>query len=247
MTNPRVAFVTGGAGGIGAAICRSLTESGHRVVVADIEADAASDLAQSIDGLGLACDVTDASSVEAALDQTKSALGPIDVLVNCAGWDDFLPFVETDDAFLDKVLAINLAGPIRLTRLVLPGMMERHWGRVINIASDAGRVGSSLEAVYSGAKGGLIAFTKTIAREAARAGVTANSVCPGPTDTPMLTRLAESSAMGEKISKALTRAVPMGRLGQPEDIGPAVAFLASEDAGFITGQTLSISGGLTMA
>lgn len=247
MSESRVALVTGGGGGIGGAICRSLAKEGHRVAVADISASSAESIAKEIGGLAVELDVTSLESIDAAIANVESELGPVEILVNCAGWDDFKPFLETDEAFMQKVLDINLAGPIRLTRAILPGMVERQSGRIINIASDAGRVGSSLEAVYSGAKGGLIAFTKTIARESARAGVTVNSVCPGPTDTPLLGALAESSERGAKIAKALSRAVPMGRIGRPEDVGPAVAFLASDDAGFITGQTLSISGGLTMA
>lgn len=239
--------MTGGGGGIGGAICRSLAGAGHRVAVADVVLENAQSVADEIGGLAVALDVTDVDSVRGAVAEAERALGSIEILVNCAGWDDFIPFVDTDEAFMKKVLDINLAGPIRVTHAVLPGMLERTWGRIINISSDAGRVGSSLESVYSGAKGGLIAFSKTIARESARAGVTVNSVCPGPTDTPLLAGLAESGEMGAKISKALVRAVPMGRIGQPEDVGPAVAFLASDDAGYITGQTLSISGGLTMA
>jgi 2-hydroxycyclohexanecarboxyl-CoA dehydrogenase len=167
--------------------------------------------------------------------------------VNNAGWDDFMPFVATTEEFWDKVLEVNFKGALRVTHAVVPGMMERGFGRVINIGSDAGRVGSSLEAVYSGAKGGLIAFTKTLAREVATKGVTANAVCPGPTDTPMLRNFASNAGDAEKVIGGMTRAVPMKRLGRPEDIGPAVAFLASDEAAFITGQTLSVSGGLTMA
>ena len=245
MSTERVAFVTGGGGGIGSAICRSLAKGGARIVVADLNRETAESVAKEVGGIALTLDVTLRESLDAAMLAAKEGLGAIDILVNCAGWDDFKPFVETDDAFLEKVLAINLAGPMRVTRAVLPGMIERGWGRIVNIASDAGRVGSSLEAVYSGAKGGLIAFSKTIARETARNGVTCNSVCPGPTDTPMLR--AFTGGAGEKVLAAMTRAVPMKRLGLPEDIGPAVAFLASEDAAFITGQTLSVSGGLTMS
>ena len=243
----RVALVTGGGGGIGGAICRSLAAGGVKVAVADVVVEGADAVAGEIGGHAIRMDVTSTDSIAGAIADTESALGPIEILVNCAGWDEFKPFVEVDEAFITKVLDINLAGPMRLTRAVLPGMLERGWGRVINIASDAGRVGSSLEGVYSGAKGGLIAFSKTIARESARAGVTVNSVCPGPTDTPLLAGLTESGEMGAKISKALVRAVPMGRIGVPEDVGPIVAFLSSEGAGFITGQTISVSGGLTMA
>lgn len=246
MTGPRVAFVTGGAGGIGGAICRSLAESGCRVAVADLAHDAAQKLASEIRGIAVELDVTRPESVQNAIKQTENGLGPVDILVNCAGWDQFKPFIETDEAFLHKVLEINLAGPMRVTRAVLPGMIARQWGRVINIASDAGRVGSSLEAIYSGAKGGLIAFTKTIARETARYRITANAVCPGPTETPMLLAGTGQGDAAQKVIDAMVRAVPMRRLGQPHDIAPAVAFLASDHAAFITGQTLSISGGLTM-
>lgn len=239
----RTALVTGGAGGIGAEICRALAAGGHRVAVADLDAEAAGAVAKEVDGVAVELDVTRAESVEAAI----ASWAPVEICVNCAGWDRFLPFLETDEAFAEKVIAINLHGPIRVTRRVLPGMVERGWGRIINIASDAGRVGSSLEAVYSGAKGGVIAFTKTIAREFARYAITANSVCPGPNDTALLSDIAAERHNGEKVVAALRDAAPMRRLGTPEDVAPAVAFLASDGAGFITGQTLSVSGGLTMA
>jgi 2-hydroxycyclohexanecarboxyl-CoA dehydrogenase len=215
--------------------------------VADLSGEAAERVAKEIEGLGLVVDVTDVGSVAGAVGRTQEALGLVEICVNCAGWDEFRPFIETDEAFTTQVLEINLTGPIRVTRAVLGGMVAAGWGRLINIASDAGRVGSSLESVYSGAKGGLIAFTKTIAREVARNGVTANCVCPGPTDTPMLQGIAEKSSDAERVIAAMTRAVPMRRLGRPTDIAPAVAFLASEEAEFVTGQTLSVSGGLTMA
>src|SRR5438094_253280 len=213
----------------------ALAADGRRVVVGDLlEADA--------DGmLAVRLDVTDPASVARAVGEVEEALGPVDILVNNAGWDEMRPFLETDEPFWDRVLDINLKGNLRMTRATVPGMVERGWGRVVNIGSDAGRVGSSLEAVYSAAKGGVIAFTKTLARELARTGVTANTVCPGPTRTPML------AEMEPRLVEALERAVPMRRLGEPDDGAAAVAFFASERAGYITGQTLSVSGGLTMA
>jgi len=246
MPKSRVAFVTGGGGGIGGGICRSLAADGRRVAVADLAMDSAEKVAGEIDGLAVQLDVTKPDSVAAAIQRTEEELGPIEVLINCAGWDVMMSFVDTDEAFSAKVLEINLAGPIRVTRAVLPGMIELRWGRIVNIASDAGRVGSSLEAIYSGAKGGLIAFGKTIAREMARHEITINSVCPGPFDTPLLAQITSGRPDADRVIGAMTKAVPMRRLGQPEDIGPAVAFLASEQAGYITGQTLSVSGGLTM-
>ena len=247
MSEGRIAFVTGGAGGIGSEICRRLAAAGHRVAVADLAGSPAGAVAGEIGGHAIVLDVTDPASVEQATREVAAVLGPVDVCVNCAGWDEPMPFLTTDEAFLRKVLEINLAGAIRVCRALVPGMVERKWGRVVNIASDAGRVGSSNEAIYSGAKGGLIAFTKTLAREVARHGITANAVCPGPTATPLLDRFTQASASGQKVIDSIVRSVPMRRLGQPEDIAPAVVFLASEDARFITGQTLSVSGGLTMA
>ena len=243
----RVALVTGGARGIGRAIALALAKDGRAVAVGDLLAEEAAETAEAIgpQALAVPLDVTDSESVAAAVERTERELGAIDVLVNNAGWDEARPFLETDEAFWDRVIEINFKGGLRMTRAVLPGMVERRWGRVVNIGSDAGRVGSSLESVYSGAKGGMIAFTKTIAREVARAGVTANVVCPGPTKTAFLDRIAGEG--GEQLVNSLTRAVPMRRLGEPEDVAAAVAFLASDAAGYITGQTLSVSGGLTMA
>ena len=237
---------------MGRAIAVALAAAGQAVGAADIrEADAAATAAAVRDAGGRAVevgmDVTDLDSVVGGVRLVGDELGPVDVAVNNAGWDELRPFVETDEAFWSRVVDINLIGCVRVTHAVLPGMVERGFGRIVNVASDAGRVGSSLESVYSGAKGGVIAFTKTVARETARNGVTANSVCPGPTRTPMLEGMTGEGEQGAKLIDALTRAVPMRRLGEPEDVAAAVAFFASERAGYITGQTLSVSGGLTMA
>jgi 2-hydroxycyclohexanecarboxyl-CoA dehydrogenase len=246
----RVALVTGGGGGIGAAIAAALATEGHAVAVADLRLEAARESAERVAAAGgraapFEIDVTDGGTVAQAIADAGSELGPLEILVNNAGWDELKPFVETDEEFWERVIAINFKGCLHTTRALLPGMIERGFGRIVNIASDAGRVGSSMESVYAGAKGGVIAFTKTIAREAARAGVTANAVCPGPTRTPLLDRMTAEG--GDKLVDALVRAIPMRRLGEPEDIAAAVAFFASDGAGFITGQTLSVSGGLTMA
>jgi 2-hydroxycyclohexanecarboxyl-CoA dehydrogenase len=248
----RVAFVSGAGLGIGRAIALRLAEGGDEVAVGDIRTDDAAETATAIEETGgraiaVELDVTNSVSVANAVEQTLEALGPVEVLVNNAGWDEMRPFLETDEPFWDRVIEVNFKGCLRMTRATLPGMVERGWGRIVNIGSDAGRVGSSFESVYSGAKGAVIAFTKTIARESARYGVTANTVCPGPTDTPMLAGIAAAGDDAERVIGAMTRAVPMRRLARPEEIAAAVAFFASEQAGFITGQTLSVSGGLTMA
>jgi 2-hydroxycyclohexanecarboxyl-CoA dehydrogenase len=247
----RTALVTGGGRGIGRAIALDLAADGHAVAVADLAEDAAQETASMIASAGnrayaVRLDVTDGDSVTAGVADARAKLGAIEIVVNNAGWDQLVPFLETDEAFWNRVIEVNFKGCLRVTRAVLPTMMESGWGRVINIGSDAGRVGSSLESVYAGAKAGVIAFTKTIAREVARSGVTANSVCPGPTRTPLLEGMA-SGERGARLISSLERAVPMGRLGEPEDVAAAVVFLASEGAGYITGQTLSVSGGLTMA
>jgi 2-hydroxycyclohexanecarboxyl-CoA dehydrogenase len=185
--------------------------------------------------------------VRGAVGRTVAELGEIEILVNCAGWDEFKPFLDSDEGFWRRIVDINYEGALRTTHAVLGSMHEHGYGRLVNIASDAARVGSAQEAVYAGAKAAVIAFTKTIARESARRGVTANVVCPGPTRTPLLESMAAGAPDSERLVAALERAVPMRRLGTPEDVAAAVAFLASEPAGYITGQTLSVSGGLTMA
>lgn len=248
----RVALVSGGARGIGRAVALALAGDGLAVAVGDRLQERAGEVAREIAGgggrsLAVALDVTDAAEVAAGTERIRAGLGEVDVLVNCAGWDEFRPFLDTDERFWREVIAINYEGCLRTTHAVLGGMIERGWGRIVNVASDAGRVGSANEAVYAGAKAAVIAFTKTIAREAARHGVTANAVCPGPTDTEMLKGMARGTPDAERLVAALTRAVPMRRLGEPRDVAAAVAFLACEDAAYITGQTLSVSGGLTMA
>jgi 2-hydroxycyclohexanecarboxyl-CoA dehydrogenase len=252
MSN-RVALVTGGAQGIGQGISQTLAAHGLRVAVADLnlekaQATAAAITAAGATALAVPIDVTDTGSVQAAVKAVAEEFGPIEIAVNNAGWDDFMKFVDTTEEFWDRILDINFKGALRVTQAVVPGMIERGWGRIVNIGSDAGRVGSSLEAVYSGAKGGTIAFTKTLAREVATKGVTANTVCPGPTDTPALRKFADGSGQdAEKVIAGMTRAVPMKRLAKPSDIAAVVAFFASDAAEYITGQTLSVSGGLTMA
>ncbi len=242
----RVAFVTGAAGGIGNAIVERLIEEGARVAVADVERDAARHVASRWGevAVDVVVDVTSGASIAAAVAACESRLGPIDILVNNAGWDSVGPFVDSDEATWDRVLAINLRGTIACTRAVLDGMLARGTGAIVNLGSDAARVGSSGEAVYSAAKAGVLGFTKTMARELARQGIRVNAVCPGPTDTPLLHGIA---AANPKLVAALERAIPLGRVARPAEIAAAVAFLASDDAAFITGQTLSVSGGLTMA
>jgi 2-hydroxycyclohexanecarboxyl-CoA dehydrogenase len=238
----RVALVTGGARGIGRAIATALARDGLAVAVGDLRFEE-----QPTDALAVDLDVTSTDSVAAAVARVTDELGPIEVLVNNAGWDELKPFVDTDEAFWQRVIDINYTGCLRVTHAVLPGMIERGCGRIVSIGSDAGRVGSSHEAVYAGCKGAIIAFMKTVAREVARYSITANTVCPGPTDTPLLAGITAAAPDADKVISAMTRGVPMRRLGQPEDVAEAVAFFASDRAGYITGQTLSVSGGLTMA
>ena len=249
-TERRVALVTGGAGAIGAAVCARLAAAGRIVAVADLDEQAATAVAAGLPGdghLGVAMDVADTDEVGRGVARIVAEAGPVDVLVNVAGWDRFVPFVDTTPEFWDRVIAVNYRGPLNTTHAVLPAMIERGRGRIVSVASDAARVGSSLESIYAGAKGAVVAFSKSIAREVARYGITVNVVCPGPTDTPLIRAMADELGSGERFVDALTKAIPMRRLAVPDDIAPAVAFLASDDAAFITGQTLSVSGGLTMA
>jgi 2-hydroxycyclohexanecarboxyl-CoA dehydrogenase len=241
----KVALVTGAGSGIGRAIAERLANEGARVAASDLIAADAATTATSLGNGAVAVqlDVSDDDSIGLAVAEVTERLGPIDVLVNNAGWDVIEPFVDSERSTWDRVLAINLRGPIAVTRSVLDAMIERRAGRIVSIASDAGRVGSSGEAVYSGAKAGVMGFSRTVAREVARYGINVNCVCPGPTDTPLIRREAEKNP---KWLAALERAVPFGRLADPAEIAAAVAFLASDDAAFITGQALSVSGGLTM-
>lgn len=243
--------VTGGGGGIGGATCRRFAQEGGKVAVFDMNMDAALKVADGIQASGgvaqaFTCDITDRASVDAAVAAAEAALGPIAVLVNNAGWDVFKPFTKTVPAEWDKLIAVNLTGALHVLHAVLPGMAERKYGRIVNIASDAARGGSSGEAVYSACKGGLVALSKTLAREHARQSITVNVVCPGPTDTALLAGVAEGARDPAKLLEAFRSAIPLGRLGQPDDLASAIAFFGSDDAGFVTGQVISVSGGLTM-
>ncbi len=247
----KVALVTGGGRGIGRAISLRLADEGAKVAIADILAEEASQVVAEITQNGghaivVTTDVTSLEQVRACVQHVTDTWGQVDVLVNNAGWDKLEPFADSKPETWDKVMAINLRGPISFCHAVIPQMIARKSGKIISISSDAGRVGSTGEAVYSACKAGIIGFSKTLARELARAKVNVNVVCPGPTETPLLQGIAGGSA-GAKVIDAMTRAVPFRRLGQPDEIAAAVAFFASPDADFVTGQTLSVSGGLTMA
>jgi 2-hydroxycyclohexanecarboxyl-CoA dehydrogenase len=240
----KIAIVTGAGQGIGRGIATKLAAEGATVVVTDINEDTAKETAATIGGVGIRTDVTSRESVEAMVEQVVRQFGRIDVLVNNAGWDKSGPFVDSDPADWDRIIAINLYGVLHTSKAVLPIMAAQGAGSVVNLASDAGRVGSSGEAVYSAAKGGVIAFTKATAREMARHQVNANCVCPGPTDTALF---ASVGGDNPKLREALTKAIPFRRLAQPEDLANVVAFLASDEAAYVTGQTVSVSGGLTMS
>lgn len=239
--------VTGAASGIGRAIARRLGEEGARVGILDRDGEGGERVAREIRAAegrawAFATDITDPDAVESAVAAFDAEAGPITGLVNNAGWDVARPFLETDPDFWKQVVDINLMGPLQVSKAVLGRMQANGRGRVVSIASDAGRVGSSGEAVYAACKGGMIAFSKSVARELARTGITLNCVCPGPTDTPLLAQLEETG----RLAAALAKAIPMRRLAVPEDYPGLVAFLLSDDAAFITGQVISVSGGLTM-
>lgn len=245
----KAALVTGAAQGIGRAIAMRLAEEGAKVAVADIQEDVAVRTVGEIKAAGgVACavrlDVTSLESAMGAVAAAEREIGPIDILVNNAGWDKLEPFVESTPETWDRVIAINFRGVINCCKAVIPGMQARGGGKIVSIASDAGRVGSSGEAVYSGCKAAIIAFSKTIARELARNNINVNVVCPGPTETALLRGVMEKQP---KVLEAMKRGIPMRRLGKPEDLAGAVAFFASPDADYATGQVVSISGGLTMA
>jgi 2-hydroxycyclohexanecarboxyl-CoA dehydrogenase len=245
----KVAIVTGGGQGIGRALSLRLAAEGAKVAIFDLNPAAGQETAALAGGALVkiySVDVGDYDAVQAAVAKVEEELGPIWVLVNNAGWDRPLPFLKTDPALWEKIIRINLRGPLNTHHAVCPRLAARGGGRVINIASDAARVGTSDEAVYSACKGGLIAFTKSVARELARQGVLLNVVCPGPTNTPMMAAVLGEGEQAVKWKDAMVRGIPLRRMGEPEDYAGIVAFLASDDAGFITGQTISVSGGMNM-
>ena len=239
--------ITGAASGIGRATALRLSDEGAKVCILDLDGEAGSNVAKEIEAAGssaraFAVDITDEAGVESALSEFEAAAGPVAGLINNAGWDMARPFLETDLTLWRKIIEINLVGPLIVTKAVLSRMQEHGRGRIVSIASDAGRVGSSGESVYAACKGGIISFSKSVARELAKTGITLNVVSPGPTDTPLFANFDETG----KLAKALERAIPMGRLGQPSDYPGIIAFLLSDDAAFVTGQVISVSGGLTM-
>ena len=248
----RTIIVTGGGGGIGGAAGAAFAAEGGAVAVLDRAHDAAEARATHITESGgraiaVACDITERSAVDAAVARITDELGPIDVLVNNAGWDLFVPFLDTEPDDWSRLIDVNLVGALHMLHAVLPAMVERGSGRVVNVSSDAARVGSSGEAVYAACKAGLVALSKTLAREHSRHGITFNVVCPGPTDTVLLATVTDAAANPEKLREAFRRSIPMGRLGEPDDLAGAILFFASDAAAFVTGQVLSVSGGLTMA
>ena len=244
-------LITGAASGIGRATALRFAEEGAQVGILDLDLEGALEtisLIEDLDQMGAAerADISNYDLVQSAVAALEGEIGTFDILVNNAGWDKAAPFLQTEPELWQKIVAINLMGPVNLHHIVVAGMVQRGGGKVVNVASDAGRVGSSGEAVYAACKGGIISFGKTLARELARSNVQINTVCPGPTDTPLLASFKPEGEAGDKLIAGLQRAIPMRRLGQPEDYPGMIAFLASSDADYITGQTISVSGGLTM-
>ena len=247
----KTALVAGGGRGIGRAISLALAREGAEVAVADILKENAEAVRGEIQGTGrkalaLQVDLTKKAEVDRAVGEAIARFGKLDILVNCAGWDRLEPFIESNEETWEKVIAINFKSVLHTTKAVLPHMISRGGGKIVNISSDAGRVGSMWESVYAGAKGAVIAFSKTIAREVARHKINVNVVCPGLTDTPLLEAVRSQSPETGRLIEAVTKATPFRRVAQPEEIAEAVLFFASPSADFITGQTLSVSGGLTM-
>ena len=245
----KVAIVTGGGQGIGRALSLRLAAEGCKVAIFDLKPEAGHEtaaLAGDATVQTYEVDVGDYTAVKAAVASVEADLGPTWLLVNNAGWDKPMPFIKTDQALWERIIRINLHGPLNTHHVVAPLMVERGGGRIVNIASDAARVGTSDEAVYSACKGGLISFTKSVARELARKNVLLNAVCPGPTNTPMMAAVLGEGEQAVKWKDAMVRGIPLKRMGEPEDYAGIVAFLGSDDAGFITGQTISVSGGMNM-
>lgn len=247
----RVVIVTGAGSGLGRGMALRLAEEGASVGIVDLNLNGARETAEMIHAAGgnacaVQADIVDYEACESAVDEVEAAFGDLHGLVNNAGWDLAGSFIEVDRQVWRRIIDINLYGPLNMHHVVVPRMLQRGGGKIVNISSDAGRVGSSGEAVYSACKGGMIAFSKTLCREVARQGVIINSVCPGPSDTPLFADFAGEGEAGEKLRSALQRAIPLRRLGTPDDIAGIVAFLCSDDADFIVGQTISVSGGLSM-
>jgi 2-hydroxycyclohexanecarboxyl-CoA dehydrogenase len=238
----RTALVTGGASGIGAAVARRLAAEGAAVGIGDIDLDGAEEVAAEISGQALELDVTDLDSAKAAVE----SLGGVEILVNNAGTDQFGFFTETTPEQWELVIAVNLRGVLNCTHAAMPGMQESGYGRIVNVASEAGRIGSKGSAVYSAAKGGVISFTKVMAREGARFGINVNAIAPGPIETPLLMQAAEFGEIGEKIIENMKAGTQLKRLGSPDEVAAAVAFLASDDASYVTGEILGVSGGMGM-
>ena len=237
------AFVTGAASGIGRATAKTLAEAGAHVVAADIDEgrlrEVVSEIGSKAEAVRL--DVTDKAGIQQVATEVNGRHGRMDIVVNVAGWDRIEPFMKNDEDFIEKVVQLNYLGQVRVCKAFLPPMIDAQQGRIVNVSSDAGRVGSTGETVYAGAKGGVIAFTKSLAREMARYNIGVNCVCPGPTDTPLF------QGQPEKMREALVRAIPFKRLARPEDLADAILFFASDRSSYITGQVLSVSGGLTMS